>query len=380
MDRKHAKLSASSSGKWLVCTPSAQLEDEIPDEDSPFAAEGTLAHELFAQVMTDHVSGLSSPTVLASKEMAEHVQAAVNYAIALIGAAYDRCKDPVILIERRLDYSPWVPEGFGTGDLVIITDDLVEVADLKYGKGTFVSAQENSQMRLYGLGAYNELSMLYDIKRVRTHVLQPRMDNWGSEELTVEELLQWAEQVVVPKALIAWEGEGERVAGEHCGNYFCRARFTCPARNASAQELVTSSFALLPADELTPAQMSQVLLRADEVIKWLNDSKAWAFKRMTTGGSLPGWKLVEGRSNRKYTDEGEVAKAIIASGVEEVLIYERSLLGITAMEKLVGKKKFAEVLGKLIEKPQGKPTLAPESDKRPAIDSLGYFTDESQED
>ena len=390
MERKHAKLSASGSGKWLVCTPSAQLEDMIPDEDSPFAAEGTLAHQLFEMMLHIYLSGQDGANVddynmfveenHIQQDMLDHVSAAVGYALDLIRAAFDRCKDPVILVERKLDFSPWVPEGFGTGDLVIITDDLVEVADLKYGKGVLVSAVDNSQMRLYGLGAYNELSMLYGIERVRMHVLQPRMDNWGSEEMTIADLLQWAEDVVVPKAKIAWEGEGPRVAGEHCSNYFCRARFTCPARNAAAQELVTSSFALLPAEDLTPAQMSQVLARADEVIKWLNDTKLWAVKQLGNGATVPGWKLVEGRSNRKYSDEQAVSKALLDRGFTEEQIFERSLLGITAMEKMLGKKKFADILGTMIEKPKGKPALAPESDKRPAIDALGYFTDESQED
>lgn len=384
IDRKHAVLSASSSGKWLVCTPSAQLEEQFPDEDSVFAAEGTRAHELFEKAVNAYLSGSTGEyedmAMLCEQDMIDHVGEATTRAIELIEQARERCKDPVILVERRLDFSVWVPHGFGTGDLVIITDDLVEVADLKYGKGTFVRAQENSQMRLYGLGAYNELHMLYDIKRIRTHVLQPRMGNWGHEELAVGELLQWADEVVVPKARMAWDGEGAMVAGGHCTNYFCRARFTCPARDAAARQLVDSSFALLPPDMLNPKQMAQVLSRADEVTKWLADVKTWALAQLEKGNPVPGFKLVEGRSNRKYTDETAVAKAITSSGVDEALIYERSLLGITAMEKLLGKKKFADILGNLIEKPQGKPTLVPDSDKRPALDMLAHFTDESQED
>lgn len=376
---EHAKLSPSGSGKWLVCTPSAVLESMLPDEDSPFAEEGRLAHTAFEQALTAHLAGEDwRPTV--PRDMVDYVSAAAARAIDLIEEAYQRCNDPVVLLESRLDFSPWVPEGFGTGDLVIITDDLVEVADLKYGKGVAVTATENSQMRLYGLGAYNARSMLYDLRRVRTHVLQPRLNNWGSEELTVEELLRWANEVVAPKAKIAWEGGGPRVAGDHCSNYFCRARFTCPARNAAAQELVASSFALLPAEQLTPAQMSQVLARADEVIKWLTDTKTWALSQLEKGNAVPGWKLVEGRSNRKYSDQDSAAAALVGAGIDEAMIYERSLLGITAMEKMLGKKKFAEILGNLIEKPQGGPTLAPESDKRPALDALAYFNQESQED
>jgi hypothetical protein len=313
-------------------------------------------------------------------DMFYYVTEAYDRAVAMIEAARKRCPDPIILVEQRLDFSRWVQEGFGRGDLVIITDDMVEIADLKYGKGILVDAHDNSQMRLYALGAYNELSHLYDIKRVRAHVLQPRMNNWSSEELSVEELLDWANTTVVPMAALAWVGEGDRVAGEHCSDYFCRARFTCPARNIASQELVKTAFSVLPAEDLTPEQMAKVLLRADEVIKWLNDAKAWALKQVEKGTKVPGFKLVEGRSNRKYANEQQVAEALESSGLTQDQIYNRSLLGITAMEQLLGKKKFAEILGDLIEKPKGKPTLVPDSDKRPAVDALAYFNDESQED
>ena len=198
---KHAILSASGSGKWLVCTPSAKLEQQFLDEESPFSAEGTLAHEVFEHLLNQYLGRPTvAPTQVIALDMMDYVRTAVDYAVALIEQARERCADPVIYVERRLDFSHWVQEGFGTGDLVIITDDLVEVGDLKYGKGIGVSATGNSQMRLYGLGAYNELNHLYDIRRIRTHILQPRLDNWGYEELTVEELLTWAEQVVVPQA------------------------------------------------------------------------------------------------------------------------------------------------------------------------------------
>jgi len=378
---KHAILSASGSGKWLVCTPSAKLEQQFLDEDSPFSAEGTLAHEVFEHLLNQYLGRPTvAPTQVIAVDMMDYVRAAVDYAVALIEQARERCADPVIYVERRLDFSHWVQEGFGTGDLVIITDDLVEVGDLKYGKGIGVSATGNSQMRLYGLGAYNELNHLYDIRRIRTHILQPRLDNWGYEELTVEELLTWAEQVVVPQARLAWEGQGEMVSGDHCHSYFCRARFTCPKRNQAAQELVDTSFAFEPPDMLTDKQMAQVLAKADQVIRWLTDVKEYSFKRLESGNTIPGFKLVEGRSNRKYADQDAVAEALIEKGYDAALIYERSLLGITAMEKLLGKKAFAEILGNLIEKPAGKPTLVPESDKRPAYDSLSYFTDETPQE
>lgn len=381
--RAHAILSASGSGKWLVCTPSARAEEHLPDEGSVFSAEGTLAHEIFDTMIRLYL-GLPVEKQLADFEAPEgmlyYVSEAYERAVQMIEQARQRYPDPVILPEQKLDFSRWVPEGFGRGDLVIITDDLVEVADFKYGKGVLVEAKGNSQMRLYALGAYNELSHLYDIKRVRAHVLQPRVSNWSSEELTIEQLLSWADNTVVPKAAMAWAGDGERVAGDHCSDYFCRARYTCAARNEAAQELVEIAFSILPAQELTMEQMSKVLLRADEVIKWLNDAKDWALKQAEKGNKVPGFKLVEGRSNRRYCSEEQIAQVLQENGFSQEQIYQRSLLGITAMEQLLGKKKFAEILGTLIEKPQGKPTLVPESDKRPAIDVLSYFTDESQED
>lgn len=387
--RAHAICSASGSGKWLVCTPSARLEEGFPDEGSAFASEGTLAHEAFDAMLRCYLNGNDDAAVAHAmaiiatlpEGMLDHVQEAFDRGVKLIIDAYARCPDPVILAEKRLDYSRWVPEGFGKGDLVIITDDLVDVADLKYGKGVLVPAQGNSQMRLYGLGAYNELSHLYPIKRVRMHVFQPRLDNWGSEELSVEELLTWAEDVVVPKAKLAFAGEGEMVAGDHCHSSFCRARFTCPERDKARRELAETSFSLQPPAALTVQQMAQVLSRADQVIRWLSDVKEWAFQQAEKGNPVPGFKLVEGRSNRKYRSEEEIINLLNVEGIPEALVYKRNLIGITEMEKLLGKKKFAEVLGNAIEKPQGKPTLVPESDKRPALDMLSYFeTEESQED
>jgi hypothetical protein len=387
IDLAHAKLSASGSGKWLVCTPSAQLESQFEDTESAFSQEGTLAHELFEKVLNAYLGVIPNDDVVdltlergISQDMFDHVSAAAAVAIEKIEATRVTCPDAVILVERRLDFSPWVPEGFGTGDVVIIADGVTEICDLKYGKGISVYAEGNSQMRLYGLGAYNELAHLYDIQTIRTTVLQPRLENYSTEELSVRELLDWAEQVVAPQALLAWEGQGELVAGDHCHNYFCRARAVCPARAAQANELVEASFALLPPDMLNNTQLAKVLDRGDQVIKWINDIKDWALKRAEKGDPVPGYKLVEGRSNRKYKDPDAVAAAVIKSGIDEALIYERSLLGLTAMEKLLGKKKFTEILGDQIEKPTGKPTLVPESDKRPAFDALAYFTKESQED
>ena len=371
----HAKLSASGSKKWIACTPSVVLEQQFQDTGSAFAEEGTFAHEVFEASML-RALGRTEPDLTPelalrydNAELRDAVAAASAAAIERIDDAFARCADPIVLVEQRLDFSQWVPEGFGTGDLVIITDDLVEVLDYKHGKGVTVEAEENSQMRLYGLGAYAELSHLYDIKRVRMTVLQPRKNNFGSEELTIEDLLAWADKVVVPAARMAWEGKGEPVPGPHCTEGFCRARFQCAARANQSLELAKAEFALRPPELLTEEQIAKVLTIGDQVAKWISDVQSFALSQAESGRQFAGFKLVEGRSNRRYSDQEAVAATLVEAGIPEAIIYERSLLGITALEKTIGKKKFAELLGDLVVKPSGKPTLVPESDKRPAIAS-----------
>lgn len=376
IERAHAKLSASGSKKWLTCTPSANLEDQFEDVQTEFSKEGTFAHEVFEYMLRQFTGdaqceyGAFMADPFWSAELRDHVSAAVDVAINAIHEAYKVSADPVILIEKRLDFSPWVPEGFGTGDLVIVTDDWVWVLDLKFGKGVPVYAEGNTQMQLYGLGAYNELAHLYDIKRVRMTILQPRLENYSSSEMLVEDLLDWAENTVKPRALMAWEGEGEFVPGDHCTEGFCRARFLCPARAEAALAVARSDFALKDPELLTPAQLVDVLSKADMAIKWLQDVQTYALKQAEAGHDVPGYKLVEGRSNRRYTNPDEVAAKLIKAGIPEAIIYERSLLGLTAMEKAIGKKKLAEVAGELIAKPPGKPTLVPVEDVRPAISSV----------
>ena len=372
----HAKLSASGSGKWMVCTPSAQIESQLPDEGSNFASEGTFAHAVFEQSLLIYLGRPHDPLPKElmhhdSPELRDYVAEAVDYAINRIDDAHARCKDPVILVEQRLDFSLWVPEGFGTGDLVIITDGLVEVMDLKYGKGIYVDPINNSQLRLYGLGAYYELCHLYDIFRVRMTVLQPRLGNFRSEDVSMEELIEWGQSEVVPKAKKAWVGAGEFVPGDHCKESFCRARFTCPARAEASLAIAKAEFSepVPPAvTTLSMDRIAQLLPKADMVIDWFNDLKAHALEQATKHNVMvPGFKLVEGRSNRKYSSHDDVAAKLRASGIPEEIMFERSLLGLTAMTETLGKKKFTELLGDLIVKPAGKPTLVLEGDKRPAI-------------
>lgn len=389
-ERAHAKLSASGSKKWLTCTPSANLEEQFPDEGSQYASEGTFAHELFELHLQHCLKRINLEQFEQrwqklrrdpawSMDLQDAVLEAMERAQDAIAEARRVCKDPVILVEQRLDFSPWVPEGFGTGDLVIVTDDFVWVLDYKHGKGVRIEALDNSQMRLYGLGAYNELAHLYDIKRVRMTVLQPRLSNYGTEEMAIEDLLKWADGVVVPAAKLAWEGAGEFVAGDHCSDGFCRARFTCRARGELAMELARSDFALVEPAQLTEEQICQVLAVGDQVATWISDVQTHALSQAEKHGKTwPGFKLVEGRSNRKYSDQDAVAQRLLSEGVPEAVIYERSLVGITAMEKAIGKKKFAEVLSDLVVKPAGKPALVPVADKRPALSSVASAAEDFQ--
>ena len=375
----HAKLSASGAKKWLTCTPSANLEAQFANESSNYASEGTFGHALFEQRLLAYLGRpLSAPTEEQLPEYAKHwsreldaaVSDALLVAIGRIEHARSVCNDPVILLEQRLDFSPWVPEGFGTGDLVIVAADYIEVLDLKMGSGIAVSALANPQFRLYMLGAYNQFSALYDITEVRGMVLQPRLNNYSVEELPVDDLLEWGELEVTPRAKLAWAGEGKFVVGEHCSSGFCRARFTCAARAEANMQIAKADFALTDPELMTDEQIAKVLAKADAAIKWLGDVQDYALTQAKSGKAWAGFKLVEGRAVRKYKDQDAVAATLQANGVPEAVIYERSLLGITAMTAALGKKKFAELLADHIDKPTGKPVLVPVTDKREAINSV----------
>jgi len=376
----HAILAASASHRWLSCPPSALLEREFPEETSSYASEGTLAHKI-AELKLNR-SLLKKVKAGPYKKKLEFFQADPLYSTDMEAYlenytsviserfmnAVNACPDSLILLEQKLDFSKWVPFGFGTGDVVIISDDTLEVIDLKYGKGVPVSATENPQTRLYGLGAIASFNMLYDFSKVRMTIVQPRLDSLSTEEMTVEELLTWADEYVEPRAAQAFAGKGEFCAGEHCR--FCRARQTCRARAENNLELAKYDFQQPPL--LSDDEISDILTRADELQKWAADVQAYALDQAENHGKKwPGWKLVEGRSNRKYTDEDAVARVLVAADYPEDKIYApRELFGITAMEKSIGRKPFNELLSELVIKPAGKPTLVPESDKRPEIQSI----------
>lgn len=370
---KHALLSASGSSRWLECTPSAHLELQFPKKSSSYADEGTAAHELCelaARYWLGEISEADYENKLADLSKGEYYNAemqecAVDYGRFISETVKNTravCPDAIVELEvKSLDFSDWAPEGFGTGDCIIVADDLLEVIDFKYGKGVRVEAENNPQMRLYALGAIKLYGELYDIKRVRMSIIQPRINREPStSEITVEELLDWAENYVKPRAALAFAGEGEFKPSEKTCK-FCRAKEQCKARYEQNLKLFDEApdTLLITADEA-----GAILEKAADIKAWLKDLENLVMGKLFEGESVEGWKLVEGRSNRKYTDELAVAEAMKAAGYDESLLYERSLLGITAMEKAFGKKAVGEVLKDLIYKPQGKPTLAPVADKR----------------
>lgn len=361
---QHAILSASASKRWMNCTPSALLEKQFADEESIYAAEGTAAHALAEHKLKRFLKKRSKRPVsdYDCDEMEECTDDYVSFAMEQIEKAKQSCSDLVVMIEQRLDFSRWVPEGFGTGDLVIVADDTLYIVDLKYGKGIAVSAEWNPQMLLYSLGALELFGSLYDIEKVNMTIHQPRLENVSTFEITVHDLMEWAEQELMPKAEMAAKGEGEFAVGDWCR--FCKAKNTCRARAEEYLRLAQMEFK--PPELLSEEEIAEVLKVADELAKWSADVYAYAQDEAITHGRVwNGFKLVEGRSNRKYVNEEEVADAAKAAGYED--IYKKSLIGITEMEKLMGKKDFQKILGSLVYKPQGKITLVPESDKRPPI-------------
>lgn len=376
----HAILSPSSSHRWLACPPSAHLELKFPDEGSQYATEGTFAHALAELRLSRAVANTCKPSTFKKKlaemqknplyctEMEESIDLYVTQVSERFMTSVESCKDTLVLLEQKLDFSQWVPGGFGTGDVVIIGDGIIEVIDLKYGKGVPVSAKDNPQTRLYGLGAIATYEMLYDFSRVRMTIIQPRLDSISDEELTVEELLAWAEEYVKPRAAQAAVGEGEFCAGEHCR--FCKAKATCRARADENLKLMQFEFQQPPL--LSIEEIADILSKAEELQKWAKDVQTYALDQAVNHKTkFPGWKLVEGRSNRQYIDKDAVAKALKTAGYSEEDIYApKELLGITAIEKVTGKDIFNRLLSELIVKPPGKPTLVPESDKRPEIQSV----------
>lgn len=371
---EHALLGPSGAKRWMTCTPSARFEEQFEEVESEYAAEGSAAHELadmliqVAQMGLDfkHIKEFAESNKYFDKEMEEAVDSYAGLVLNRFNEA--KAKDPgaILLPEQKLDYSLYVPGGFGTGDATIISNGFMEVIDLKYGKGVAVYAENNPQLKLYALGAYIMYSSIYDIEQIRMTICQPRLDSITSDIISVKDLLRWVEKEVVPAANLAWAGHGDFVSGDHC--QFCKGAPRCPQLAADNLEMAKHDF-VLPG-KLSDAEIADILGKTEKLTKWAKAVGEYALSQaLHKGVKWPGYKLVEGRSIRKITDQIKAAE-ILKGVVEEPLIYKpKQLLALGELEKLVGKKKLNEILEKVIEKPSGKPTLVLESDKRPELSS-----------
>lgn len=380
-ERAHALLSASGASRWLACTPSAKLEEEHGErKSSPYAAEGTLAHEMAELYLRkDVLRNISDADFEAkleeimsneffSEEMLDMVSIYTQYCEEQYISAKTENLFAEIEIEQRLDLTEYIPESFGTGDALIISEPILEVIDLKYGKGVPVYAEWNKQLMLYGLGALRKYDTMYNIEQIKLTVVQPRINNISSFMISVDELRKWAEEELKPRAEMAFRGEGELVAGDHCK--FCAVKNKC--RKLYEQQLEIAKYEFNEPSLLTDEEIADILKRAPQFIEWANSIVAYAQeKAITENKTWPGYKLVEGKSQRKWIDEDTAMQAIFARCPElsEDEVLETKLKTLTSIEKLIGKKRFADILNDVVIKPQGKPTLVPESDKRQA---MGY--------
>lgn len=359
---KHAVLSASSSERWLNCPPSARLCEAYEDKCSDYAAEGTDAHAL-CEFRLKQVLGIPADDPIENlswynEEMEDCATGYAAYVSELLETAKQTCADPVVMIEQRVDFSRWVKEGFGTADCIVIADGVLNICDYKNGQGCLVLAERNPQMMLYALGALEIFDGIYDIDTVRMTIYQPRKSNISVYEMDKADLYEWANSELTQKAQLAYEGQGSFSCGEWCR--FCKAKAECRERAEANLALARYDFEKPPL--LTDEEIADILDKVDALAAWAADVKEYALRQAVSGTAFPGWKLVEGRSNRKYTSEAAVAAAVEGSGFDP---YEKKLLGITAMQKLLGKSRFEELLAPYIEKPQGRPTLVRSSDKRP---------------
>lgn len=377
MERKHALLSASSSHKWLHCTPSARIEDALPDSTSPAAEEGTLAHAICELKLnrlfidpnmtkktftTRHNKLKKDP--LYQPEMERYTQDYVDY---IQNLAYSMAHTPFMVVEKRLDYSKWAPEGFGTGDCVVLQGCTMHLIDFKYGKGVAVEAEANPQLQLYALGALDEFSMIYPIEKVILHVVQPRLNQFLSYELSKDALLEWGEWVKV-RAELAYKGGGECVQGSYCDSSFCKNASTCRARSeenlALLEQATDSNDAPIDINILSDEEVGAILKKAQYLKKWVDKLEEYGKKQLLAGKQVEGWKLVEGRSNRTISDVDTVMERLEEAGYAHSVLYEEKPLTLTGIEKLVAKEEFKVIVAPHVMKPKGKPTMVPFDDKR----------------
>lgn len=371
-NRAHAKLSASGAKQWLNCPPSIKASEGVGDKTSVFAEEGTFAHELSELYFSHKFECLSDfefnksfkkyeKNKYYSAELREYVEQYVDAVEEKYNEALSRDSNVVAMFETRLDLGKYVPESFGTGDVIIFSGGVLEIIDLKFGKGVEVSAENNPQLRLYGLGAYELLRLLEDIHTVKMTIIQPRLDNFSSEQLSVKELVKWGSEYVKPRAELAFKGKGDFKAGEHCR--FCKVRHTCRTRAVSILDTPDK-----PAHLLSDSEIAELLYKIPDIKKWVDELETYALDQMISKGkNYEGWKLVEGRSRRMLTDTRAVQQILEKEGYDSDKITKTELLSLTKLEKAIGKKKFNALVGAYIDKPKGKLTLAQQSDKRPAF-------------
>lgn len=367
----HALLSASGAHRWLSCTPSAKLEEQFPDSTSTYAEEGTLAHELCEIKVNKALLGMPTKTYnstlkkikgndLYQTEMDKYTDEYLDYILEKVHS-FD--SPPTVIVEKKVDFSSYVPEGFGTADCIILGDGELHIVDFKYGKGVEVSAENNPQMMLYALGAYLEYSFLFQIEAVKMTIVQPRIGNISEYSMLVEELLEWSELIVKPRAQMAWNGEGDYVAGDHCK--FCRAKASC--RERARKNLEAENFELKEGPLLSLEEIGEALKKAIDLAKWAEDLKEYALAESLKGNDIPGWKAVEGRGSRNFTDNDLAIKKLKEAGIAEELLYERKQYTLAQIEKMVGTKEFKKIVGDLVVKNPGKPTLVVNTDKREKI-------------
>lgn len=373
--RAHALLSASGASRWLNCTPSPRIEERFEEEKtSTFAAEGTLAHEFgdiglrrAANQITEEeyikLLEVNRAHELYTDEMEDEVQKYIDYVMEQYNAAKQTTPDAILSIEEKIDLTDFIEDGFGTNDAVIIADGVMEVNDLKYGKGIRVSAEDNPQLKLYGLGALAANELMYDIKTVRLGVIQPRLDHIDTWEIPAEDLKKWGEYTVRPKAKLAYAGEGLQQAGDWCR--WCKAKAKCATLASRCLKIAKHEFK--DPHILTDAQLMDVYHQIAKVTDWASAVNKHVLDEAIKGKKWPGLKLVEGRSNRVWANTEKVAEVLIEEGYGDDQIYNTKLKGIGDIEKLVTKAAFPAMLGDVVNKPPGKPSLVPESDKRRAL-------------
>jgi len=377
-ERGHAVLSASAAHRWLACPPSARREADMLESYSEYAAEGTLAHEIAELYLTSYLAPTPQKTFntklnkfkkheLYKPEMLTHVESYMDY-IKSVVIGFGKEK-PFVTAERKVNFDNYVPDGFGTSDCIIIGGNTLIVVDFKYGKGVPVSAESNSQMRLYALGAYAEYSLFYDIRIVRKVIVQPRLDSVSESEISIDDLLTWGESIK-PIAEKAHKGEGEYRFGDHC--QFCKIKATCSARADTHNELTKYIDTGIPVHDLTLDEISHILSVSEQYKKWITHLEEYAFERIMTGDEIDGWKLVKGRDGvRKYADMDAFFDYLITNNItDKSILYDNVPVTVTELEKRLGKTVFAEHAANFITRDEGKPTLAKATDKRPSYSTI----------